>query len=42
MADAQIGAIARRHGLTLVTRNVDDFAGMSVAMFDPWRSGADA
>ena len=42
MADAQIAAIARRHGLTLVTRNVDDFAGMSVAMLDPWRSGADA
>ena len=36
--DAQIAAVARRHALTLVTRNVDDFAGMSVALLDPWTS----
>ena len=36
MADAQIAAVARRHGLTLATRNVGDFAGMSVALLDPW------
>ena len=35
-ADAQIAAVARRHGLTLATRNVRDFAGMSVALLDPW------
>ena len=34
--DAQIAAVARRHGLTLETRNVRDFAGMSVALLDPW------
>ena len=39
MADAQIAAVARRHALTVVTRNVDDFAGMSVALLDPWTSG---
>ena len=36
MADAQIAAVARRHGLTLATRNLRDFAGMEVALFDPW------
>ena len=38
MADAQIASVARRHGLTLVTRNIRDFAGMKVALFDPWSS----
>ncbi len=38
MADAQIAAVARRHGLTLVTRNIRDFAKMEVEMFDPWGS----
>lgn len=38
MADAQIAAVARRHGLTLVTRNIRDFAGMEVETFDPWAS----
>ena len=36
MADAQIAAVARRHGLTLATRNVGDFAGMSVPLLNPW------
>ena len=38
MADAQIAAVARRHGLTLVTRNIRDFAGMEVGLLDPWDS----
>ena len=38
MADAQIAAVAQRHGLTLVTRNTGDFAGMGVALFNPWAS----
>lgn len=36
-ADAQIAATARRYDLTLATRNTKDFAGMEVALFDPWR-----
>lgn len=39
MADAQIAAVARRHNLTLVTRNTRDFAGMSVGVLDPWTLG---
>ena len=38
MADAQIAAIARRHGLTLVTRNMRDFVGMEVVLLDSWAS----
>ena len=36
MADAQIAAVARRHGLTLVTRNIRDFVRMEVVLLDPW------
>ena len=36
MADAQIAAAARRHGLTLVTRNIRAFVGMEVVLLDPW------
>ena len=36
MADAQIAAVALRHGLTLATRNIRDFKGMAVALVDPW------
>lgn len=36
--DAQIGATALWYGLTLVTRNVADFAPMGVELFNPWRS----
>ena len=39
MADAQIAAVARRHNLTLVTRNTRDFAGMGVGVLDPWTLG---
>ena len=34
--DAQIVAIARRHGLTLVTRNLRDFEETEVPILDPW------
>lgn len=36
MADAQIAAVALAHDLTLVTRNIGDFAGMGMALFNPW------
>ncbi len=35
-ADAQIAAVARRHSLTLATRNVGDFQAMGVMLFNPW------
>ncbi len=38
MADAQIAAVARRHGLMVVTRNIRDFVGMEVALLNPWAS----
>lgn len=34
--DAWIGATAIAHDLILVTRNVDDFAGMPVKIFNPF------
>jgi predicted nucleic acid-binding protein len=34
--DGQIAATALEHGLTLVTRNVKDFAGLGVTIFNPW------
>ena len=39
MADAQIAAVARRHKLTLVTRNTRDFTEMNVGILDPWTLG---
>ena len=38
MADAQIAAVARRHNLTLVTRNTRGFTDMNIAILDPWTS----
>ena len=35
-ADVQIAAVARRHSLTLATRNVGDFQAMGVMLFNPW------
>ena len=35
-ADGMIAATALEHGLTVVTRNVKDFAGLDVAIFNPW------
>jgi predicted nucleic acid-binding protein len=34
--DALIAATALTHGLTVVTRNVGDFAPMGVAVLNPW------
>jgi tRNA(fMet)-specific endonuclease VapC len=35
-ADGMIAATALEHSLTLVTRNVKDFTGLGVEIFDPW------
>lgn len=35
--DAQIAAIAQSAGAVVATRNVADFAGCGVKVFDPWR-----
>jgi predicted nucleic acid-binding protein len=34
--DAQIAAIARSRGMTLATRDLQDFAGTGVQVVDPW------
>jgi predicted nucleic acid-binding protein len=34
--DALIAATAIVHGMTVVTRNVGDFAGTGAAVLDPW------
>jgi len=36
MMDAFIAATARIIGLTVVTRNGVDFAGLAVQVFNPW------
>jgi predicted nucleic acid-binding protein len=33
-----IAATAIEHDLTVVTRNVKDFAGLGVAVFSPWEA----
>jgi len=38
VADSQIAATALVHGMTLVTRNVKDFAFQGLSVFNPWRS----
>jgi predicted nucleic acid-binding protein len=35
-ADGLIAATALEHNLTIVTRNVKDFDGLAVAIFNPW------
>jgi predicted nucleic acid-binding protein len=36
MADGLIAATALEHDLTVVTRNVRDFADLGVGVLDPW------
>ena len=36
--DMYIAATALVHGMTLVTRNVNDFASTGVALLDPWQA----
>jgi hypothetical protein len=38
--DALIAATALTHGLTVVTRNIGDFAAMGVALLNPWLAGS--
>ncbi len=35
-ADGLIAATAFEHGLTVVTRNIKDFSGLGVPIFNPW------
>jgi len=35
-ADGMIAATAIEHGLTVVTRNLKDFSGLGVDLFNPW------
>jgi toxin FitB len=37
-ADGMIAATALEHNLTLVTRNMKDFAGLDVVLLNPWDS----
>ena len=40
--DALLAATAKRHGMTLVTRNVADVAGLGASILDPFTPRADA
>jgi hypothetical protein len=40
--DSMIAATARRHGLTVVTRNVRDFEAADVDLIDPFLSRGSA
>lgn len=40
LADLQIAGVALAYGLELATRNVGDFAGLGIALVDPWSFGA--
>jgi predicted nucleic acid-binding protein len=41
VADGLIAATALEHGLTVVTRNIRDFADLGVTIFDPWLPAQD-
>ena len=36
--DAMIAATARRHGMRVATRDLNDFAGAGVDLIDPWKA----
>lgn len=36
LGDAQIAAVARRHGYTVATRDIDGFAHLGVQVINPW------
>jgi predicted nucleic acid-binding protein len=36
--DAQIAAITRAHSAVLATRNISDFEGCGIELFDPWKA----
>jgi predicted nucleic acid-binding protein len=36
LADLQIAGVAHAYRLELATRNVSDFAGLGIALIDPW------
>lgn len=38
--DLQVLAIAKSHSMTVVTRNVSDFAGAGVEIIDPWTASS--
>lgn len=38
--DSLLAATALQHNLTLVTRNVREFAGLGVSLVNPWESGS--
>ena len=38
LGDALIAGTAMTHGLTIATRNVKDFDGLGLDVFDPWQS----
>jgi toxin FitB len=40
IADGMIAATALEYGLTLVTRNVKDFSGLGVTLFNPWEASS--
>lgn len=40
--DACFAATAEQHGLTLVTRNLSDFAKLGIDLLDPWNSAQEA
>ena len=36
-ADSLIAATAIQHSMTLVTRNISDFSGLDITIFNPWK-----